>query len=80
MGVGKFSITSSIIGDSKINAGIGSLELNILEKEENYKIKIDKGIGNIKINGENVTDDIYGSGERIIDIEGGIGNINIDFD
>ena len=81
MGVGKFEITSAITGNSKINAGIGNLELNIKGHKENYTIKADKGIGSIKIDGKEMADDVtYGDGENSIKIDGGIGSIKIDFE
>lgn len=80
IGIGKFKLTSSIIGNSKINAGIGSLELNIQGNKEDYKIKADKGIGTIKIDGRIVEDNYaYGDGENEVKIEGGIGSISVDF-
>ena len=81
MGVGKFELTSAITGNGKINAGIGNLELNIKGDKENYTIKADKGIGSIKIDGKEVSDDVtYGDGENNIKIDGGIGSINIEFE
>lgn len=80
MGIGKFEVTSAITGDSKVNAGIGSLELNIQNSKENYTIKADKGLGSIKIDGKEVADDVnYGDGENTIKIDGGIGAIKINF-
>ena len=80
MGIGKFEATSDITGNSKINAGIGNLELNIQGNKENYTIKADKGIGSIKIDGKEVADDVtYGDGENTIKIDGGIGAIKIIF-
>ena len=80
MGVGKFEVTSALTGNSKINAGIGNLELNIQGNKENYTIKANKGIGSIKIDGKEVSNDItYGNGENNIKIDGGIGEIKIDF-
>lgn len=80
MGVGKFEVTSALTGNSKINAGIGNLELNIQGNKENYTIKANKGIGSIKIDGKEVSNDItYGNGENNIKIDGGIGKIKIDF-
>ena len=65
----------------KINAGIGSLELNILGNKKIYTIKADKGIGSIKIDGKEVADDVtYGDGKNTIKIDGGIGSINVDFE
>ena len=80
MGIGKFEVASAITGNSKINAGIGNLELNIQGNKENYKLKVDKGIGAIKIDGKEVANDVtYGDGENTIKINGGIGSIKIDF-
>ena len=48
--------------------------------KENYTIKANKGIGSIKIDGKEVSNDItYGNGENNIKIDGGIGEIKIDF-
>lgn len=78
MGVGEFDVTSLITGNSKIEAGIGNLKLNLQGDKESYKIKANKGIGSIRINGKEVSDNVeYGDGENIIKIDGGIGAINI---
>lgn len=77
IGVGKVSLTSKLTGFSDIDAGIGELNINLLDKIENYKIKIEKGLGKVKINGEEKNDGIYGEGNNSIEIDGGIGNINI---
>lgn len=47
---------------------------------EDYKIKIDKGIGEARLAGESMRDDsVYGWGENRIEIDGGIGAIYIEF-
>lgn len=80
VGVGKFTLNSVLRGENDIDAGIGELNLNLLDNESNYKIFADKGIGSLKINDKNYSDKtIYGSGDNTIDIDGGIGSINIDF-
>lgn len=80
MGVGKTDITAKIVGDSKINAGIGSLNININGNKEDYRTKVSKGLGAIKIDGKDVEDnETYGDGENSIKIDGGIGKIDIDF-
>lgn len=76
-GVGKFSLNSKLIGNTKIEAGVGDINLNILGNINDYKIVTTTGIGNIKINGSTVTKTIYGNGNNNIVIEGGIGSINI---
>jgi len=78
MGLGNIKLTTSLIGENKINAGIGKIELNLKENLDNYKIKIIKGIGKNTLNNEKINNDIYyGNGSNILDITGGIGNIEI---
>lgn len=80
LGVGKFELTSSLLGSNKINAGIGSLELNLLGNKKDYLIKADKGIGTIHVDEAVVSDDsTIGTGENTIKIDGGIGNIDVSF-
>jgi len=78
MGVGEANITADLLGKSEINAGVGELNINLQGEKESYKIKADKGIGSIKIDGKEVSNgEVYGDGENYIEIDGGIGSINI---
>lgn len=80
MGVGKVILNAKLNGNNEINCGIGELDLNLIGNLNNYKIKIDKGIGNASINNEKVeSNTYYGTGFNIIDVDGGIGSIDIDF-
>ena len=80
MGMGKLSLTSKITGESEIDAGVGEVDLNLIGTINDYKIKLDKGIGSAKFNKENMkSNTYYGSGLNIIDIDGGVGSIKIDF-
>lgn len=79
-GVGKFTLNSKLTGNNKIDAGVGQLYITLLGNKEDYKIVVDKGIGTAKINNESIKDGkIYGSGLNSLDVDGGIGNININF-
>lgn len=79
MGVGKLSLTSKLTGNNKIDSGIGKMNLSLIGTLEDYKIFLDKGIGNATINGKNMKDDnIYGTGNSKLDIDGGVGSIDID--
>lgn len=81
MGVGETNIKTELTGKNKIDTGIGSLKLNLLGNREDYKIKLSKGLGNIKIDGKSYSsDETIGSGENYIDIDGGIGEIKVDFE
>ena len=78
MGMGEVNINSRITGNSDIDAGIGTLNLNLQGSKADYRIRLDKGVGNIRINGENISNgSTYGEGANIIKIDDGIGNINI---
>jgi len=75
MGVGELSFNAELIGNSEIDAGVGKVNLNLIG--DNYKILVDKGLGTTTINGENISDKVYGEGENLIDIDGGVGSIEI---
>ena len=78
LGVGKFNLTSNI-KNLKLDSGIGEVNLNILNKKDNYTINVDKGIGKISLDGEKISDQIIGNGIYNLDINGGIGSINLNF-
>ena len=80
MGVGELNLTSLLTGDCELNTGVGKLNLNLIGVQEDYALEIEKGIGKIYVDGEKVTDyGSFGNGENKIDIDGGIGAINITF-
>ncbi len=80
MGVGKVEVNAKLTGNSNIEAGIGELNINIDAPKEEYRIKTSKGIGSIYIDGKGSSDDTtYGDGENYIKIDGGIGNIRLNF-
>lgn len=80
LGVGKATLEVILTGESDIEAGIGQLDITLLDSKDNYTIRAEKGIGDLKINGDNYSDETkYGNGTNYIDIEGGIGSIDIRF-
>ena len=79
-GVGKVSIESEITGKSDIQCGVGELEILLKGSKESYTITAEKGIGSIKINNEEMSNNsTYGDGENKINLEGGIGSISVKF-
>lgn len=77
-GVGKVDIQAILTGKNKIDCGVGEVNINLLGNSDDYKIKTSKGLGSININGESQNNDsTYGNGSNLIEIDGGIGNINI---
>lgn len=80
MGVGKLNLKSKITGSSDIETDVGSLDLDLIGIEDDYKISVEKGLGSINISGNNIDNNsIYGTGLNKINVEGGVGSINIDF-
>lgn len=81
MGIGEVNLTSTLNKESEINAGIGNLNITLQGDKESYKIKTHKGLGTIRIDSTDMQDNqTLGSGENYIKIEGGIGNIKVDFE
>lgn len=80
MGVGQLNLTSALIGDSDFDLGIGESNITVIGNKDNYKLDIEKGIGNITIDGTSVSNiKEYGNGNNSIEVSGGIGAINLRF-
>lgn len=80
MGVGELNLTSELSGKSSIDYGIGETNLVLIGEEDDYKIELDKGIGEAWLDGKKMSDDsVYGAGESCIEIDGGIGELSITF-
>ena len=80
MGVGEVNLFSILTGKNEINAGVGNLNIDLEGNKELYKIQADKGLGSITIDGKEVSNgEVLGNGENYIEVDGGIGNIKIDF-
>lgn len=80
LGLGKVELTAKIMGNSKIDAGVGAVILNLIGNDSFYNLIADKGIGSITLNDENMKEKIhYGNGHNKIEIDGGVGNINIKY-
>lgn len=78
MGVGKFELTSKLTGKNDIDAGVGKLDVNLIGGKENYTIKSSKGLGTITLDGKQIANDgKYGDGECFIEINGGVGAIDV---
>ena len=80
LGIGKTTINASINGISEIDCGIGELIVNLIGTEDEYKIKLDKALGSATLNNEKMNGNTYyGTGTNLIEINGGIGNISINY-
>ena len=78
MGVGKVELGAKLVGDNQIDAGVGKLEINLAGEAKEYRIKVEKGLGSITMNGESLADGtVRGDGANLIDMDGGVGAIEI---
>lgn len=80
LGVGKVFINASILGNSKIECGVGAVELNLIGNQDIYQLNVEKGIGSIYVADKIYNnDDTIGNGSNHLKIEGGIGSIKVRF-
>ena len=80
MGVGELNLTTELSGKSSIDYGVGETNLVLVGTDNDYKIELDKGIGEAWLDGKKMSDDsVYGAGKNFIEIDGGIGELNITF-
>ena len=80
MGMGELNLTAAVLGDSDLKFGVGESNVTLIGSKDDYKVDIDKGIGNITVDGKTVTDfGSSGNGQNHIEIEGGVGAVNLKF-
>ncbi len=80
MGVGVLDFHGSITDKADISLGVGKTDITLLGGKDKYKLVLEKGIGEIKVDGETVGNTKLGEGECTVDIDGGVGEININFE
>lgn len=79
-GVGNVQYIGFLRGVSKVNCGIGNMELSLYKTEEMYKITAEKGVGELKVNDVKLSGiQTLGNGSNIIKLSGGIGNLNVTY-
>ena len=78
LGAGKTEFSGIIVGSADIDTGVGNFVMNLRDRIDNYTFDLNKGIGNILVNGDQIsTDSKVSNGSVNIEIDGGIGNIEI---
>lgn len=78
LGIGETRIENLEVENAKISTGIGEVSVGLKSEAEAYTIKTEKGIGDITLNGKSIPDhSINGNGSKKIEVNGGIGAINI---
>lgn len=79
MGVGSLELCSELLGNSELDMGVGEVRLCLLGERSDYKLDVDKGVGEVLIDGLQVSGGVFGNGARRVDLDGGIGRISIEF-
>ena len=80
LGMGEFVFNGKLTGRSEIDSGVGTIRINLMDNKKNYTVDASKGLGNVILDGQKIEmDRVYGTGENYLDIDGGVGEIKIDF-
>lgn len=80
LGVGSADINASLKSNADIESGVGELKLNLTDSKDNYSFNVETGLGAVIFDGASVKGDtLLGSGETKVKLEGGVGNVEIDF-
>lgn len=81
MGVGKLDLNAALLGESELDLGVGEVKIALQGGKDAYTLEANKAIGSIKIDGESLSSSrTIGNGERTVEINGGIGDINVTFE
>ncbi len=78
MGVGEVHMTGQFYG--QLHQGVGKTTLVLTGSQEDYTLRFAKGLGDARLDGKDISDGTYGSGPGLLEIEGGIGAIEIEFE
>ena len=80
MGMGQMNLTAALTGDCSLDSGVGEMNVTLLGNKDDYKLDLEKGIGSISVDGDNISNDReIGNGINEVEIHGGIGAINVAF-
>ena len=80
MGVGELNLTAALLGDSELTFGVGESNVTLLGGEKEYRIDLEKGLGSITIDGKVISDSaLLGDGRNSVEMQGGVGSINLRF-
>ena len=75
LGTGEVTVNGELMGESKVNCGIGKVDLVLTG--DDYTIDFYSGVGEANLNGQVMHEGTYGNGRNIIEIDGGIGEISV---
>lgn len=80
LGFGKADITAKLTGDNNLKCGVGESEITLLGDKSDYSFNVENGVGGITIDGSAAAFYANSSqGENTVNIKGGVGSTNINF-
>ena len=80
MGVGQFEFSGMLLGSNSLKMGVGSSQIDLTGSLDDYKLNIEKGLGDIYVNEDKINNNTQlGQGDRELFFEGGIGSVRINF-
>ncbi len=80
MGIGQMNLTSALLGSSELDLGVGETNLNLIGTRDDYTVLVEKGIGSATVDGVQMENESrLGTGENRVEITGGVGSINVNF-
>jgi DUF4097 and DUF4098 domain-containing protein YvlB len=80
-GVGNIKIYGELYGKTIVDSGVGNIKLVLDGDLNDYNINAEKGIGTIKVNGDSISQiNSNKNASNVMDIKGGVGNIDIIID
>jgi len=80
MGMGELNLTAALHGDNDLTLGMGEANITLIGSQSDYTVNIEKGIGSIIVDGEDVPGfGCSGNNANRVDIEGGVGAVNLSF-
>ena len=79
MGVGQLNLTAKLSGECTFDLGVGESNFTVLGKREAFALDIEKGIGEVRLDGKSISNFKEKGGKDSIEINGGIGAIRLDF-
>ncbi len=81
LGVGEVEMRAAFEGKSELEFGVGNATLTLLGTKEDYRIRVNKGLGKAEIDGKTASDgDVFFDGNHTVGLSGGIGNVTVLFE
>lgn len=81
MGIGQLNLRAALPGEAELSLGIGESNITVIGEKDDYRLDIEKGLGEITLDGVSVGNvEKYGDGDDRIEIQGGIGSVNLSFE